>query len=71
MVSPDKPVTFYNYDGFAGTGTSLMLATFLIDSLYEDELPLIMLEFDLAGGLTFDDDMALFEGGKITACMFL
>ena len=54
-----------------------MLATLLIDSLYEeckDELPPFMLEFDLAGGLTFDDDMALIEGGEIkssTSRMFL
>ena len=77
MVSPDKPATFYNYDEFVGTGASLMLATLLIDNSYEDykdELPPIMLEFDLAGSLTFDDDMVVFEGGEIkpsTSRMFL
>ena len=77
MVSPDKPATFNNYDEFVGTGASLMLATLLIDSRYEDykdELPPIMLEFDLAGSLTFDDDMVVFEGGEIkpsTSGMFL
>ena len=77
MVSPDKPATFNNYDEFVGTGASLMLATLLIDSCYEDykdELPPIMLEFDLAGSLTFDDDMVVFEGGEIkssTSGMFL
>ena len=47
MVSPDKRATFYYYDEFVGTGASLMLATLLIDSHYEeckDELPPIMLE---------------------------
>ena len=66
MVSPDKPATFYNYGEFVGTGASLLPTTLLIDSRnedYRDELPPIMLEFDLAGGLAFDDDMVLFEGG--------
>lgn len=68
MVSPDNPATHHNYDELVGTGASLMLAMLLIDSLHEnrkDAPPPVMREFDLGGGLTFDDHKALSEGGEI------